>query len=57
MTQPRQSGRGGSVVFLVANKFKVKSQSVLIYSSLEAVCIAISNCSFTGIFLCLYRPP
>jgi len=35
----------------------LKSHSIQIYSSLEAVCIEILNCSFTGYFLCLYRPP
>jgi len=32
---------------LVSNKLKVKSHSVQIYSSFEAVSIQISNCSFT----------
>jgi len=31
----------------------LKSHSVQIYSSFEAVCIEISNCSFTG----YYHPP
>jgi len=55
--KPRQSERVGGVDFLVSNKFKVKSHYVQIYYSFEAVCIEVSNCSITGYFLCLYRPP
>ena len=55
--QLRHSGRGGGVDFLVSIKFKVKSHSVQIYSTFKAVWIEISNCSFTGYFLCLYRSP
>jgi len=54
--QPGEFGRGGDVGFLVTNKF-IKSHSEQIYSSFEAVCIGISNCSFSGYFFCLYRPP
>jgi len=35
----------------------VKSHSDPIFSSFEAICIEMSNYSFTGYFLCLYRPP
>ena len=49
-------GRGG-VGILVSNKFKIKCHYVQIYSSFEAVCIEVSNCSITGYFLSLYRPP
>jgi len=36
---------------------KGKSHSVQIYSSFEAVCIELSNSSFTGNFLCLKHNP
>jgi len=52
---PRQSGREDVIGFLVSNKVKVKSHSVPIYFSFEAIWIEISDCSFAGYCLCLYH--
>ena len=44
------------VGFLESNTFEVTSHSVIAYSSFETNCIEISDFSFTGYFLCRYRP-
>jgi len=55
--RPRSVGRGGGVGFLIAKQFKVNLLSNPEYSTFESICVDISHSSFSGYFVCIYRPP
>ncbi|MEG7525400.1 MAG: hypothetical protein M3H12_20335, partial [Chromatiales bacterium] len=55
--RPRAVGRGGGFGFLITKQFKVNLHSNPEYSTFESICVDNSHSSFSGYFVCIYRPP
>ena len=54
---PHNLSRGGGVVFLVPETYKVEIIHTPQYQSFEVICIVIKHSSISVNFICIYRPP